>query len=1393
MAPRVEATTPPGVIAAGGSVTISTGLLSNSGSTISAGLDVNLNLQSLNNAPVGNATTTTVDVVDQAQLNAFMAQLNALGSIGIYGTQSAGISGTVIPESYVTPNSTASVPPSATSTDTYFGAQGQIIAGQNLTLSGGNLVNGGLLYAGNNVNVSGTQSFSNQGQYNTSTSTQPGCATGVSGTECAAGTGLRGANPATTSFSYAQQSATIYAGNDLVISAGQISNTYGSLLAGHDIVIGGVGTTATSTTPASSLTNTSGSIIAGNNITLNVSGAVTNTLPPPVPVHENYGSKEAYSGCMTAGGYKESYCEGYVDQQSGDSSVISAGNNLQITAGSLTNIGSLIAAGNNATISVAGPVVNEAQTLNAYWHSHWVQETGMFSSDKRHDIWACGSAAECTALYGSAYTSVGGTIDPPQPVGNIAATIQAPNLSISSNGVIQNVGNVIGTNVRLTGQSLINGITTANTYTPRVDGPSQVISLSPVNLPGLKLGTTGSGGTGASAGPGQASYLAGVLGGSATTLGPQQLLSELPASLQPSSTLFYYNPEAEDLMLQQAALKQTGQASFIGGLSYDRTNGLSVTDQEKGILYQNALDYAKQNNLQLGVALSQAQINELSKPMLWYVEQTVPDPGCVSTGIVTCKTVTALMPQVYLPSNSSSALSAGGNIIGQDVTLDFNQDGHGSILNTGTISASNTLTVDTSTLTNRANQVDVGHIWQYIKGVGYSDTTGTQVQPGGFMSAANMDLNVQTLSQIGGALQKLNADGTLDQAGTQQFIESLQQKLGAGLTQTTLSDALHTSFTAQGGFGPDSITAMAFAVVVAVMTYGAASALIGSTIGTAAGSTFAAGTQVATAGLGNIALSAGIAGFASSAASQLTMSGTFNLASAFEAAGVAAITAGLTNGITYSSQGGVGFTTQPLALGGPTSSLAMLAGVSPAIGTTANQAMGTTATLGTRALAMLAEAGISSTVSTAIEGGSFGNAFKNAFVGELAAAAAYKIGDLANENGSLIPENSPQYILTHALVGCAASAAEGTGCVGGAIGGAVGAFLNPNIDPNGNIPAPLENAFTTIASTLIAGALGANVQGAAMAAQNETQNNWLNHVRPSPMALSEQERADNALAACNKGDDASCGTYKSLQALSQQRDADLAGACAGGFGSPGCRSQVAAALAGGNDVHPVNGTMYAFDPNAPAIRAVGDPYQNIYANSFDGRAAQSTFDGIQMAPIPLTGAGVFGKIGSWFGLGAADASRLASPIATLLDGSGGAINNGVAGSVSSANFAQSSINAAGTFSAEGAAKYSELAGVPISTVDDLAAAIKNGLISPKQLPVDYVVTADGAQLILNTRTSVALGRAGIPQSQWYGINQTGIQVPGMTAGTTFNDLAAGQLARNKLPPTGTSSLPKGPR
>nr|WP_244221164.1 DUF637 domain-containing protein [Paraburkholderia aromaticivorans] len=903
------------------------------------------------------------------------------------------------------------------------------------------------MYAGNNVIVA-AGGLTNQGGNSQNYSSSVGCASGVPSSACNTGGGSYGSNPTTTTFGYSQNDATIYAGNDLVIAAGQINNTFGNLLAGHNIVIGGVGTTASSTTPAGSLNNTSGNIVAGNDITLNVSGAITNNLPPPVPVHENYGLSEQYSGCMTAGGYKQGYCEGYVDQQSGSSSVISAGNNLQINAGSLTNIGSLIAAGNTATISVAGPVVNEAQTLNAYWHSHWVQETGVFSSDQRHDVWACGTAAECTALYGSAYTSVGGTIDPPQPVGNIAATIQAPNLSITSNGQIQNVGNVIGTSVTLTGQKLINGITTANTYTPRVNGPSQVISLSAVSLPGLNLSVPRAVGAKLPAPvAGKASFVDNSLGGSALgSLGPQDLLNALPASLQPDSTLFYYNPQEEDVMLQQAALQQTGKASFVDGLTYDSKTGKSVTEQEKQYLYQNALDYATANNLQLGDALTQTQVNALDKPMLWYVEQTVPDPLCTTTGTATCPTITALMPQVYLPQNTG-AMSAGGNITGADVTLNFGKDSGGSVLNTGSITASGTLTVNTGTLTNQANQVNVGEIWGYVKDAGYSKTTGTEVQPGGFMSAANMDLNVQTLSQIGGALQKLNSDGTVDSAGTQQLLANLQQQLGGAFTQTAVHDDIHTDFIAQGG-GVPTVVVAAIAIAASVVTGGAALATLGPV------------------------LSGALAGMVGAFVSQAFSGNGLNLVALAEAGVVGGLTVGALNEIDPSGQS---LQTITSAIGKGAASASQIA----------------------QGLELIAEHSVvTAGIDTAVYGGSFGSALEYSAISDAGAVGAGAIGTLSQNGPSWLAQGSPGYVLAHAGLGCALSAAEGTGCAGGAIGGATSAAIAPwavnqlggpgNLDPGGLAALA---ALVTLAGGGIAGALGQNVQGAATAAQNEALNN----------------------------------------------------------------------------------------------------------------------------------------------------------------------------------------------------------------------------------------------------------------------------------------------------------------
>jgi hypothetical protein len=145
------------------------------------------------------------------------------------------------------------------------------------------------------------------------------------------------------------------------------------------------------------------------------------------------------------------------------------------------------------------------------------------------------------------------------------------------------------------------------------------------------------------------------------------------------------------LLFQQAALQQTGKASFIDYLSYDSEHNRSIAAREKEILYQSAVDYAKANNQQLGDALAEAQLNTLSCADALVRGAVVPDR-------VACR-----------------------------------QD-------------------------------------QYLK------ETGTTVPPGGFMSAANRDLNVQTLNQIGSALQQLKADDTVNQAGTQALPQSLPER-----------------------------------------------------------------------------------------------------------------------------------------------------------------------------------------------------------------------------------------------------------------------------------------------------------------------------------------------------------------------------------------------------------------------------------------------------------------------------------------------------------------------------------------------------------------------------------------------------------------------------------------
>ena len=112
-----------------------------------------------------------------------------------------------------------------------------------------------------------------------------------------------------------------------------------------------------------------------------------------------------------------------------------------------------------------------------------------------------------------------------------------------------------------------------------------------------------------------------------------------------------------------------------------------------------------------------------------------------------------------------------------------------------------------------------------------------------------------------------------------------------------------------------------------------------------------------------------------------------------------------------------------------------------------------------------------------------------------------------------------------------------------------------------------------------------------------------------------------------------------------------------------------------------------------------------------------------------------------------------------------------------ANYAQKTYS--NTFSAEGRKIYSDLAGEPINTIDDLVNAINFGKVNVADLPVEYIVR-DGNTLILNTRTSQVLTQAGISRSQWNAIDRTGEAL--------FEELLTEQLSRNKLTAEGISTV-----
>lgn len=84
-----------------------------------------------------------------------------------------------------------------------------------------------------------------------------------------------------------------------------------------------------------------------------------------------------------------------------------------------------------------------------------------------------------------------------------------------------------------------------------------------------------------------------------------------------------------------------------------------------------------------------------------------------------------------------------------------------------------------------------------------------------------------------------------------------------------------------------------------------------------------------------------------------------------------------------------------------------------------------------------------------------------------------------------------------------------------------------------------------------------------------------------------------------------------------------------------------------------------------------------------------------------------------------------------------------------------------------------------NTIGKIAGKLKNGGLKPKDVPIEFI-TRGKTNLILNTRSSLALSRANIPVQEWNLINRTG--------NTILESNLSDRLAKNILTNTGTDVI-----
>ena len=1150
-----------GVIASGRNLRVEApALLNNRGGAIAANGNVTLNLGRLDNGRSATLTNGTVETIDPADHARFIADMNKpyyyYDPARSWVTESLlawELHPRTVDKRYRTP-----------------GQRGAIVAGKDFILNGPSLVNTGNITVGGNAAISAGASFINQGDYARSLTTQAGC---VSGTRsCHDNNGA----PGVDTFAYRTDPNALIVGGSLFIDAPVIGNAHATMAARGRVSL-----------TADQVVNVAGVVQSTAADLVIKAREVVNRVEAPVTVHESWGDRNPPEapGCNPGNQYKDSHCSLGRDVAASPAPVFAAARDISIGGDRLDNIGGLISAGRKVDIDMRNAASNTAQALAINWKGYWVEETGLNHDDIPHrtDGIVALPPQHAAIQAPTVAVRVGGLL---QNTGNISGQdvdlrgahlingITAPNqpsppptgmkqvtVLTQDSPVAAPLAALAARTDQGQGQAKIETVVDkVLKLFPGNGGQPALATMLPALEPGntkRKESTAAAQAAGAAATTAQTTqstplqtdsvalvdparsasapaarvhYLdtsaargAEVLG----TIGPQQLLDRLPAELRGATPLpFAFDPFVENQLLQRQALESTGRAYYVNGLSFDDRNTASLDDQQKVLFYTNALAYAQTQRLSIGQPLSEAQVAALDRPMLWYVEQQVPDAACRDIGALSqanCPTLAALVPVLYLDRASAERLSTQslGLIAGAKVVADFSS----RIDNSGIISGAD-VGITTPELKNAAREIDIGRATYKVDG-GWSEVTGTRIEPGGFISAQRLAGAIDRLESVGGTLQVLGADGSVDVAQTEALFGKLGSVLGVeSYSHIDLKDDIHVHFIKDSSNAFERVVAMVAAVALSFIVGPAISAYLGE--GAAAGSAMAAGsaatatTAAVGAGVGNLVVSGFITGTMASMTAQFVATGEVDAGSALKSGLTGSLTAGLSEAAGLNQMAGIRDMGDGLLQG-------------TFNGTQAGQAL---LGVGGRAL-------ISATVGTGINGGSFGQAMLNSVAADAAALGANLIGQTMDGSTAWNSEGGLAHVLSHAALGCAVAGISGKDCAGAAIGAATSAALLPLVGDALGLTAQdkaspnVQAGMTTLsmlAGGFVAASTGHDPTSAAGAAQNEALNNYLT---PKERATLAQAGSDCAAAGGN-ADSAACMQRDSLMRLDAQRNAGLA-------------------------------------------------------------------------------------------------------------------------------------------------------------------------------------------------------------------------------------------------------------